>query len=467
MSHTVRPKAIILIQSDQHRADCLGCNGHPLVQTPNMDRMAANGLNHKQAHTPAPVCTPARTCLETGMWAAEHGTIHNWDGPSPKYIQPGINTWAKAFSEHGWSCDYIGRWHVTPEHTPTDFGYCSYLSDHDYNQWRAAEGLQSLDPVTSEIGIDAFLGCTDPHITADQSELGWLMDRALDRITERAATDAPFLIRLDSFAPHLPNRVPEPYASMYAPDSIEPWGSFDDQFVNKPYIQKQQLETWNIADFSWLDWAPVVSRYLGDITLLDHQIGRLMERLEQLGILDDTLIIYTSDHGDMCGGHRMLDKHFIMYDDVTRVPLILHWPNGIKQHANIEHFVSQAIDIPVTLCEVAGVPVPETFSGQSLLDPSVKPRETIYSAYDGNQFGLYTQRMVRTHEWKYVWNATDIDELYDLTNDPHELENRIKDTGCTEIIRELRKELVAWHAKTHDPMDNPWVRDALLSGRVQ
>lgn len=465
-----QPRAIIVIQSDQHRADCLGITDYPGLQTPNLDRLARNGIHFNNAFTPAPICVPARSSLESSQWPCQHEVIHNWDGPSPKYLSTDTPTWAKALTDNHWICDYIGRWHVHPGKSPVDYGYQSYVSDHDYYQWRKDQGLPKAMEVSADIGVLAFLGSTDKGIKPEQSQLAWLADQTISKIEKRASGGSPFLIRLDTLAPHLPNQVPEPYASMYPPDSLKPWGSFEENFKDKPYIQKQQLKTWGIDQFSWEDWAPTVSRYLGEITLLDHQIGRILDTLEAHDLLDDTLFIYTSDHGDMCGGHRMLDKHFIMYDDVTRVPLIAHWPNGITSNSSCDAFVSSAIDLGPTLCDVTGTIIPDDFKGisyaRALQGNHLQGREDIYSAYDGNQFGAYTQRMVRNERWKYIWNATDIDELYDLEVDPHELNNLINQPASAETLSGLRKRLVHWLQETNDPMANAWIIPTLLEGRI-
>lgn len=146
---------------------------------------------------------------------------------------------------------------------------------------------------------------------------------------EKAATsEQPFFIRWNPSELHLPNIVPEPYFSMYPPETIPPWPSYPDPLVGKPYAQAQQLRTWKLEDWDWNKWAGLVSRYLGEISLLDNQIGRVLAKLEEMNVADNTLVIYTTDHGDMCGGHGMIDKHFVMYDDVVHVPLIMRWPDA-------------------------------------------------------------------------------------------------------------------------------------------
>jgi arylsulfatase A-like enzyme len=273
---------------------------------------------------------------------------------------------------------------------------------------------------------------------------------------------------MDTIEPHLPNIVPEPYNSMYPPEDIEAWGSFAESFKNKPYIQEQQLRTWEIENYSWDDWAPMVSRYLGEISLLDAQIGRILDELDDLGIADDVLVIYTADHGDMIGGHRMIDKHYIMYDDVCRVPLIMRWPNGIKAGSRHKGFVSNAIDLPATYLDLYNQQKPESFSGVSLLPAMLgdeKPvRDDIFCSWNGNQFGQFSQRMITDGKWKYIWNATDRDELYNLAEDPYELNNLASDKTFSSQISNMRKRLYSWMEETGDRLTNDWIKNQLLKG---
>jgi arylsulfatase A-like enzyme len=248
--------------------------------------------------------------------------------------------------------------------------------------------------------------------------------------------------------------------------NVPPWAGFPDPLTNKPYIQSQQRRTWELDDWTWDDWAPVVRRYLGEISLLDSQIGRILEKLDQFGLAENTLVIYASDHGDLCGNHGMIDKHFIMYDDVVRVPLILRWPGKIKPGTICDEFVVHSLDLAATICEVAETPIPATFQGESLVKlfsgNSRLNREDVLGMYHGNQFGLYSQRMLRNREWKYVWNATAEDELYHLQRDPGELHNLAQAPDCQPILAEMRQRLVGWMEKIHDPLLNPWTKNQLL-----
>jgi len=456
-----RPNTL-LVHSDQHRYDCLGVNGHPVVKTPNMDRLAAEGMNFTHAFTPIPLCVPERHSLLNGRWPSAHGWIVNWDTECPRPEKQDYPTYVQVLREAGYRLGYVGKWHVHPERDGRAYGFHEYLSDGEYRRWREVQGLP---PRPSKNG---WFGEVDPHITPEQSRLAWGADHVLRMMEDCVARGRTFFLRWDPTEPHLPCRPPAATAAMYPPEDVPPWPGFDDDLAGKPYIQAQQRRSWKVDRWTWNDWAPVVARYLAEVSLLDAQLGRLLDALDRLGIADDTLVIYTSDHGDMCGSHGMMDKHFIMYDDVVRVPLIARWPGRIAPGGTCEAFVSHSIDLARTFCEVAGAPAPDTFQGLSLLPLFAGERDNgrcdIYSQYFGNQFGLWSQRMVRDRRWKYVWNATGEDELYDLEADPGEVRNRATDPACRDELARLRRRLVAWMEEIKDPLNNRWIRTQLLEG---
>lgn len=449
---------ILLILSDQHRYDCLGCHGHPLLRTPHLDALAATGTDFTDAYCPVPLCTPARASLMTGAWPTRHLCIANPDTEAPRPPLETLPMWSELLAQRGYGLDYIGKWHVDRQRDPTAFGFDRYVGEGAYGPYRDSIGRPITPPVSR------WFGEADASIEPGQSRLAWGADRVITMLGERGGGDQPFLIRWDPSEPHLPNRVPEPYATMYPLGSIEPWPSFAETFEGKPFIQQQQLRTWGIDDWSWEQWAPIVQRYLGEITLMDHQIGRVLAELDRLGLADDTIVIYSSDHGDMCGGHRMIDKHFVMYDDVMRVPLIVRWPGQTAGRSDA--FVSNGLDLAATLVDAAGAQTPGTFQGVSLRPDAAgrihTGRDDIYGMYHGNQFGLYSQRMLRDRRWKYIWNATAEDELYDLQSDPAELHNRATDPSCRQRLSDMRSRLVGWMERAEDRLLNPWTRSQLL-----
>jgi arylsulfatase A-like enzyme len=451
---------LLLILADQHRFDCVGVNGHPLLRTPALDRLAREGVNFTHAFTPIPVCAPARTSLLTGAWPAAHGNIAN---AGTEVVPPCVLTLPTVngqLRDAGYYIAHVGKWQVLPHEGPQTYGCHDFVPQSRYTEWRAAQGLP---PRPSTNG---YFGETDPGITADQSALAWGADQTIALLRGAAQSDRPFFIRWDPSEPHLPNIVPEPYASQYPPSAVMPWPSFPDSLDGKPYIQRKQRRTWGIEHWSWDDWAPVVGRYLGEVALLDSQVGRILATLDALGLSADTLVVYSSDHGDLCGAHGMIDKHYVMYDDLLRVPLLVRWPGVLPAGETCSAFISSALDIAYTLCAAAGIAAPPTFSGRNLVEEMARPsRQDIFAAYYGNQMGLFSQRMVRDGRWKLVWNATAEDELYDLDSDPTELNNLAAAPGCAEEQRRLRLRLHDWMEHTGDNLLNYWTRRQLAGER--
>lgn len=454
---------ILLIHVDQHRHDCIAANGHPCAVTPHLDRLAAEGVNFRAACCPAPICTPARTSLLTGVYATQHGCLANRGTEAYRPMDPQLPTFSQVLKDGGYWLGYVGKWEVGTPAPPEHFGFDVYVPDKDYLAWRRDQGLPPL-PVAN-----GWFGEVDPGITPAQTALAWGAGHVIRLLQEAAGQDQPFFLRWDPREPHLPNVLPEPYASLVDPASIPPWPSFPDPLEGKPFIQRQQVRTWGLEGWTWEQWQPVVARYLGEVALIDHQVGRILQALDDLGLAENTLVVYSSDHGDLCGAHGMIDKHYVMYDDVVRVPLLLRWPGRLPAGLVVDTQVTAALDLAVTFCSAAGLPVPPTFVGRNLREVAASGGDTapgaVFATYHGNQFGLYSQRMLRTPRWKYIWNATAEDELYDLAADPGEITNLAADAAYASMLAELRRALAAWMAATKDPLLNQWTKRQLLDGR--
>jgi arylsulfatase A-like enzyme len=459
---TRRPN-ILLILSDQHRYDSMSGHGHPVVRTPHLDQLAAEGLSFTEAYTPAPVCVPARTSLLHGCWPSRHCCLMNEGLGVPHPDTRALPSFSRQLAGAGYWLGHVGKWQVSAGHPPAAFGFHESNPAGGYGAWRAASGLP---PQPHRNG---WFGETDPGILPEQSRLGWEAGEVVAMLERAVAREAPFCIRWDTAEPHLPNVVPEPYASLYDPTRLPPWPGFADTLAGKPFIQAQQRRTWRLEGKTWAEWAPTVGRYLGEVSLLDAQVGRLLATLERLGLSANTVVVYSTDHGDLCGSHGLIDKHYVMYDDVVHVPLLIRWPRGLARPGRrCDAFVVHALDLARTFCELGRVAVPETFQGASLL-PAIMAEERparpdVFSMYYGNQFGFYTQRMVRDRHWKYVWNATAEDELYDMEADPGELHNRAADPACRPTLLARRRRLVEWMQEVGDQQLNAWIRDQLLDG---
>ncbi|MBO9610287.1 MAG: sulfatase-like hydrolase/transferase [Paenibacillaceae bacterium] len=452
---------VLLIVSDQLRYDCIGASRKYPVRTPNLDRLAGEGIWFANAYTHIPLCCPARQSLLNGRRPETFGSLWNYDlGPPIPPLDRDTYAWPKELQRAGYETAYLGKWHVHPEYDPTSYGYDEYVSLQDYKAYR--DGRYGVTEYRH-----GFFGDTDP-VPIQDSRTHWMARRTID-LLERYGRNrsVPWHVRLDFDEPHLPCRPSEPFASRYDPADVPPWDNFADSFANKPYIQRQQLLNWGVERYEWSDWAPTVARYYALISQMDDAIGTILDYLDRSGMGGNTLVIVTADHGDMCGAHRMMDKHCVMYEDVVHVPLIIRG-KGIAPGQVREEPVYNLLDLPPTLAERLGF-APGDFQGRSLVPlfqgPALEWREEIVSTYNGQQFGLFLQRMIAKGRWKLVWNPTDVDELYDLQQDPAELNNRIGDAAVQDIVAALRSRLYEVLLQEGDRVvANPWMKRQLLGG---
>lgn len=181
------------------------------------------------------------------------------------------------------------------------------------------------------------------------------------------------------------------------------------------------------------------------------------------------MVLFTTDHGDMGGSHRMIDKHYVLYEDVTHVPMILKAPGRVRPGQRVQGFTCHTLDLAPTLLEWMGAEIPDTLQGQSLwpliAGEAQAGRDHVISSGNGQQFGLYCQRMLREERYKYIWNLTDADELYDLEQDPWELDNRIDDPALTATLARMRRRLYEGLAQARDPLAGMWTARQLLEGK--
>ena len=455
---------MLLIYSDQHRYDSLGCHGNPQVRTPHMDRLAREGADFLYAFTPSPICVPARCSLLCGQYPTAHGVVHNFDGETFKPLDPGLPTHPRAVAGAGYTSIHFGRWHVDPNLDGHAFGFDEFTPDWRYAKYRDRRGF-GAQPREAR-----YMGQSDDVTPPRESSVFWHARQVIRRMEwQLENSNNPFFIHWHMIEPHLPCRPLKEFADLYDPAGIEPWPGWQDDLTSKPWIQRQMPVTWQIEEMTWSDWAPVVARYFAVITELDAAIGEVLAAIDRLGIGGNTLTVYTSDHGDMCGSHHMIDKHNIMYDDVMRVPLLMRWPGVIPDGVRPEGFVSNSVDLAATFCAAVGTDIPSSFQGQNLIPLCTGKeagRENIYASFSGNQFGSFSQRMLRDRRWKYIWNACAEDELYDLDADPGECRSLIAVPEAQAELPRLRKLLAGWMDATGDKLFNSFTRSQFHDNRI-
>lgn len=451
--------SFVMIVTDQERFDVLGCNGSPICRTPALDTLAAGGVRFEQAFAPAALCSPSRASMLTGLYPHAHGLLNNTHGEDAlrAELPAEIATFPELLRDAGYRLGFVGKWHVGRASGPEARGFHDVVSA-PYDVAQAEDNRALLDPIDAVFpegrmtiaGIDPRpVEMTDTHVATDQ---------AIALLERYAAAGEPFLLRLDFEGPHHPYMPPEPFASLYDPMAIPPWPSFDEDQAHKPAAQRRLLEQRGVAGLTWSDWQPIVARYFGFMSFVDHEIGRLLEQLERMGIADQTVVVHTSDHGDMTGSHGgQFNKGPLMYDEVYRVPLIVRDGRALRQGQVCSSLVS-TMDLAPTILELAGLEVPPGLHGRSLVplldDPGrVDPsRDAVFGEYHGEEWGLFSQRMVRTRDAKYVYSPHGTDELYDLATDPYERTNLVEDPLAQDVAVRLRRRLLRWMIETGDPL---------------
>ena len=454
---------LLFIMCDQQRLDCLGYSGIRPVKTPNIDSIAKDGTWFRNAYTPIPVCAPARQALFSGRRPETYGALWNFDIVFPVgQIPEGSYSWTKQIHDSGYSTAFLGKWNVSNTRKPAEFGFDEAVSDSDIMS-RISKKYPSQDYP------NGFFGDPSP-VALEDSHTHQLAGEASSLIRTYSTADKPWYVHVDFQEPHLPCRPSAPFCDMYSPADIPEWGGFRDGFINKPYIHKQQIINWELEDKPWSEWARTVALYYGMISQMDDAIGRILKTLRESGQEDNTIVVFTCDHGDLCGSHNMIDKHYVMFEDLTHIPLIIKYPQKLGSK-DYEGYVHNCIDLPPTLLELMSLTPPEEakLQGENLVpvltgEDGALARDYAVSTYNGQQFGLYCTRAIKNGRYKYVWNLTDIDELYDLDSDPYELDNRIYDKSLTGELESLRRKLYDELARCDDKIVG-WTSKQLLDGK--
>lgn len=474
---------ILMILTDQQRFDALGCNGNPLIRTPHMDALARRGVRFSHAFTGIVPCSPSRACLFTGRFGHINGVVDN-----DAELVPGLPNLATELGGANYQLGYAGKWHVDPVRNPSDFGFSGrdfrgygYPWDNatvagssftggeifpenvaHYREYLERRGLPAprierhfKNKVTGSSIYGLQTG------TIEQSFEAMVAEDTIDLLrtfsAERKVSGKPFFVWGNFFGPHRPMVVPEPYFSMYDPASVPFDPAYAETFANKPVAHRVFSE--KSADLgedeSWGTWQRIIASYWGCTTMLDDLLGRILAALDELGETENTMIVFGTDHGDMMGAHRQFEKGPSCYEEAYRIPLIVAHPHCRTPGAVNDDFV-YLHDLYPSILEAAGVALPVVPDHRSLLPMCLNAgasngRDHLYTQFY-RQIVTIDQRMIRTRTHKYVFNRRDVDELYDLAADPHEMTNRHADPAYAAIEAELMHKLVAAMTELKDPL---------------
>ncbi|MGM7723570.1 sulfatase-like hydrolase/transferase [Metabacillus sp. Hm71] len=451
---------ILFILTDQHRVDTLKAYGGEICKTPNIDLLTEESVVFNGAYASCPVCTPARASLQTGLYPHNHEMRNNTYEPGCRFNELPNSTelLSNKLKKQHYSLGYTGKWHLGSG--PTEVGYegddfpghgaggHDYVQYHDYLKEHGKE-VKLENKITGHYKGHWAAEVVSPVETTVEY---FLTDRAIHYIDQFRQKANPFYFQLNFWGPHEPYIAPTKYLDLYRDIEIEPWPNFYDKSTNKPAIHNVK----RAGTTEWKKFEPYIKHYYANVSLIDEQIGRLLNYLKEHGLYEDTIIIFSADHGESLGIHGGLcDKNFFMYEETCRIPLIVKPAKKLEQTRYEDRFVGTC-DIYSSILDWAGVPEEEINSDGRSFVPLVNNENVSnwpdHVVTEGNGLAeiLYTQRMIRHGHMKYVFNCGDTDELYDLQNDPYELINEIENLAYKDTLQSLRELLADWMEKHND-----------------
>jgi arylsulfatase A-like enzyme len=480
----MRKKNIMLITSDQQRWDAVSWN-NSLVKTPNLDRLKDKGIVYDRGYTCNPVCTPARTSILTGHYPSKHNcyTI----GTSLPENYPTV---PEIMSNNGYFTSLIGKAHFNACLTEGSFESEPHIFNRDYfRNWNGpfygfdhvhlvighanekhAGGMhygvwledQGID-TNSYFGTHAYTDFGTWDLPEHLHNSKWTADKTIEAMDMAKDQEKPFYIWASFQDPHNPCFVPEPWASMYDPEEVPVYGLKDGEMQGKPPFYQDVVEGRIYGDsepdlqymghcvayLPFIDEAQkkeIMTKYYGMVSLMDHHIGRILDHLEENDLMDDTIIVFTSDHGDYMGNHGMWWKGLPAYEDAQKVPFLVYHPDNHTPGERSEALQS-LVDLGQTFLSAAGIPLPPGLQGVNQ-ENAWKHSASHERSWAMVEFrpteGPFMQKTFITNSYKLVmYNNKSYGELYDLQQDPDQYRNLWEDPTYQSLKVDLFQQFIS------------------------
>lgn len=427
-----RKKQLIFLMTDTTRKDMLGCYGDSRMKTPNLDRMAQEGIRYENAYSCQPVCGPARSAIFTGTFPHTNGMVTNCIA-----MGENVKTVGQRLSDAGIHCGYVGKWHLDGGDY-FGLGKCpdGWDPEYWYDMRCYLDELSEEDRVRSRQRETSYA----PDMTETFTYAHRCTDRALRFLEQHK--DEDFFLTVSYDEPHGPCLSPKPFHAMYEGFQFDDTPVFHDTLEHKPmmqrlwagenlYVEPEELRKPNRS----------LEQFLGCNSFVDYEMGRILSILEEK--FPDAWIIFTSDHGAMMNAHRLNMKNAAMYKEIANIPLLIKGgARGAVVTAPASH-----IDLTPTILDYFNQPIPKLLEGKSMLpqiqDPSIVINDVVYTEFtryevDHDGFGgLQMMRGATDGRYKLVIHLLDSDEFYDLQDDPYEVENRIDDSSLYGVRNRL------------------------------
>ena len=462
----MKKKNLLIFMTDGHRADCLGCGGNAILETPNVDRMAQEGVLCSRSFSAHTVCMPARASVFTGRYPHVHGVWANGIPLSRDEV-----TLAEVLATVGYRTCAAGKVHFEPQQVP-DFPPAlkpgeSYYGFHEvyFNENRQGAGYLRF---VADHFPDLLEAAQRRRLLPEAAhELTWVTDRAIEFVEREAGQDAPFFAFCSFHELSPPCHPPEGFDNLYAPEDMLSPKVREGELDNKPPYHRACYEAYR-AKGRHPDAATLrrhLASYYNQTTFLDKQFGRLLDTLRRLSVLDETVVLFTSDHGLVMGDHWLWRHGPFMYDQVIRVPMVWRVPGALGAGRTVDDLV-ESVDVMPTALDLLGIDPPAGVQGRSMApllrgeagatgrnSVLVQERESpelLAREIDPAGFQIKT---LRTAAWKLIhYPERPYGELYDLANDPDEFDNLWADAGYQEKRREMEGLLLDRLCRAEDPL---------------
>jgi choline-sulfatase len=467
-----RPKNVLFMMSDQHKHRCLSADGEPVAKTPNLDALARDSVRFDSAYCTNPVCTPSRASLLTGLYTHNHRAYTNGT-PWPFERK----TIAHHFSRAGYMSALVGKMHFVDAQT---HGFDYHLGFNDWFQYlgpksklyadelghpNSGSGLPEVDDLWSDFGDpwakvrekDDRKGAVSigrVSKIAEQDHFDSFVARESIRFLKNHAKEQPFCLVTSFLRPHDPFMPSERFASMFRPEDMklpDTWGKVDLATVPKE-IRRRIESTGGSSELKDPELAKRhIAMYYANLAEMDYNAGLVLKALDELGLRDDTIVVYTSDHGEMLGEHGLWQK-FVFYEPSVAVPLTFRVPGMTAPGAHSKTHVSLTQLMP-TLLDLCGVPVPSGLDGDSLVRDLKEPAKTrdtaVFSEFALR--GAAAKYMIRRGDYKLNYHVNDTPEFFNLKDDPKEMRNLATNPSHAAKLEELKSQLFAWYTPPEKP----------------
>jgi len=481
---------LLFIMTDQQPPSTLGCYGNRVVRTPHLDRLAAEGMRFDNFHIAGFPCSPSRATMLSGRYPHSQGIIRN-----DILFSPEVPSLGQILKQAGYDTGYVGKWHLGGSmyrgikgRKPHDgrWFYRRVASDEGFKFEQVEGGFGEDEPqhgfvdkwaggwkhykaYLREAGLGDIvdripnLGNHNDWPSAPEGQhmysqlpeehhmAAFFAEEAAEFIRQRRGSERPFGLVLSFYGPHLPVAPPKPWDEMYSLEQADLPANHRDLLVDKPFAQRRNRRCYKLREWTEEQFRDYIRRYWGYCSYLDAQIGKVLQALSDSGFADNTIVLFTADHGDMIAGHGMIFKlGYCGYDELMRVPLLMRVPR-VAAEGSASDALASNVDLLPTLLGLMDVAIPDGVQGESFAEVLSGRRKKFRDAVFCNSGDNCV--MVRTEQWKYVlnWKNRDIDELYDMEKDARELHNLAQEPKYKDAVQRMQGRALTWLKETGHP----------------